>query len=471
MKKFIKIYTIAFLLLGVSMQSFAQQFYSAYFTDGFLYRHQINPAVGNDSVSYIAVPVIGNLSVSQRGNIGIENVLQPNPLYPAQSDKKLTTFMNPYLDNPLGSFHKGINRLESNFAMPIISTGFRAWGGYNTLELNVRSRAQMAIPYELFEMACKTTNKRYELGNIGSHTQTFSEVALGHSRDINNKWRVGAKLKVLVGIADAEIKLNNVVADLQNDQSWRIQADNQVDVSITGFEIETTKEQYKQQAGSYEVLKNYSIKNPNVGGWGIAADVGTQFKLNRLCTLSASLIDIGFINWKTDIRLANRKKEFVFNGFHDIDVASKNNNEQQSGFEKKQEQYADQLAQFANLEPLGDKGARTTTIGATLNLGAQYALPYYQKLTFGLLSTTRMAGRYSWTEGRLSANIAPVKWLSAGVNVAISNFGTTMGTVLNLHPKGINLFIGANQIPFKLSKRGIPLNSNLGLDIGCNIVW
>ena len=92
-------------------------------------------------------------------------------------------------------------------------------------------------------------------------------------------------------------------------------------------------------------------------------------------------------------------------------------------------------------------------------------------MKFGILSSTRLQGKYSWTEGRVSANYSPLKWLNGGVNFAVSSFANSMGWVLNIHPKGLNLFVGMDRLLGKVSKQGIPLNSNTSVSVGMNITW
>lgn len=163
----------------------------------------------------------------------------------------------------------------------------------------------------------------------------------------------------------------------------------------------------------------------------------------------------------------NRSKSFVFNGFHDVSVTSDRGEE----IDTKVDRYGDQLADFANLTDMGDKGGRSTGIGATINVGAEYTLPVYRKVSFGALCTSRINDAYSWTEGRLSANYAPLNWLDGGVSFAVNSFTTSMGWVLNLHPKGYNFFIGMDHILGKTSKEMIPLSSNASLTVGMNITW
>ena len=78
----------------------AQELRTGYFTDSYLYRHDLNPAFGNEH-GYISIPIVGNVNLDMMGNFGYEELVRKNPLYPNRSDKKMTSFMNPYLTNPL----------------------------------------------------------------------------------------------------------------------------------------------------------------------------------------------------------------------------------------------------------------------------------------------------------------------------------------------------------------------------------
>ncbi len=90
----------------------------------------------------------------------------------------------------------------------------------------------------------------------------------------------------------------------------------------------------------------------------------------------------------------------------------------------------------------------------------------YKKLSFGLLNSTRIQGAYTWTQFRLSANVAPVKCFSAGANVAVGTFGWSFGWVANVKVTGFNLFLGMDHTLGKLAKPGVPLNSNMAVNFG-----
>ncbi len=456
-------------LMAVGCSAAAQTINSAYFTEDYKFRHMLNPAFGNEQ-NYVSIPALGNISVNTHGNFGYRDVIMSNPMYPSLSDKKMTTFLNPYIsaEDALSGFSTGNNRITGDVSLTILSAGFKAFGGYNTIEINSRTTTGVSLPYELFEFAKNTGNHSYDIGDINAHAQSFAEIAFGHSRQINDKLRLGAKLKVLVGLGRADVKMRNMKADLTAEDKWTITGEATADVSMKGFSYVSEEKEYNiEGSGTYERVNNVDLDGVGVGGFGMAIDLGGVYEINEDWTVSASVLDLGFISWTNDMLAENRSKSFVFNGFHDVSVTSDRGEE----IDTKVDRYGDQLADFANLTDMGDKGGRSTGIGATINVGAEYTLPVYRKVSFGALCTSRINGAYSWTEGRLSANYAPLNWLDGGVSFAVNSFTTSMGWVLNLHPKGYNFFIGMDHILGKTSKEMIPLSSNASLTVGMNITW
>lgn len=451
------------LFAATAIHAGAQDLRSAYFLDSYLYRHELNPAFANEE-NYFSIPVIGNINVDMMGNFGYEELVRKNPLYPDKSDKKMTSFLNPYVSNPLRGFGAGDNGIATDLKMGIVSFGFKKWGGYNTVELNMRGSLNVNAPYKLFQFAAQATNDRYDIGDISLDAQTYAEIAVGHSREIDRDIRVGAKAKLLVGIADASVKMENVVADLKEADKWVITADAQSDVSMSGFKYLTKTKDYNSKDDSFQKVKDVDL-GMGVSGFGLAVDAGVEYKMGDDLTLSAAINDLGAIVWLNDHRAANLAKSFEFNGFHDVAVDSKSEDK----LDNQADKYTDQLLDFANLRDVGDEGVRITGIGATLNAGAEYVIPTYRALKLGVLGTVRINGPHSWSEARLSANIKPVDWFEGGVNVAVNSFTANFGWAAVFKSRKCNFFIGMDRIVGKMSKELIPLNSNGSLSLGLNI--
>lgn len=77
-------------------------------------------------------------------------------------------------------------------------------------------------------------------------------------------------------------------------------------------------------------------------------------------------------------------------------------------------------------------------------------------------------GDFTTTDFRLSANIAPCRIFSGGVNLGVGTFGASFGWVANLHLTGFNFFLGMDRVPGKLCKQGVPLSSNAQVTMGIN---
>jgi len=458
-----KIILVATLMLSV-VTATAQSLNSAYFTDGYKFRHTMNPAYGNDE-SYVSIPGLGNINVRTQGNFGYDAIIKNNPN--PYGNKTMTTFLNPYIDasTALEDFASGNNRIIGSVGVTILSAGFKAWGGYNTVEINSKTSFGVSLPYELFEFAKNTGNKNYDIGDINAGALSYVEIAFGHSRQLTDQLRAGAKLKVLLGVGRADVKMEDVKAQLTDANQWLISANATADVSLKGFTYKQKDKEYKQKPGTYKYVNDVDVDGAGVGGFGLGIDLGATYKLNDDWNFSAALLDLGFISWSNDMQARNMSKEFLFDGFHDVDVA------RHGGMRDASNEYRDQLAEFANLQDQGDQGGRTTGIGTTFNVGAEYTLPMYRQLSFGLLSSTRFQGEYSWTEARLSANWEPLRWLDGGMSLGVGSFGASAGWLVNIHPKGFNFFIGMDHILGKQSKEWIPLSSKASINLGMNITW
>ncbi|MBR1414263.1 MAG: hypothetical protein IJ570_00155 [Prevotella sp.] len=467
MKKSLKKYCLAATMMVVAGPAVAQDFNSSYFTQDFKYRHQLNAAFGNDQ-GYFAIPVLGNMNIRMQGNFGLGDVLFKNPT----TGKYDYTFMHPdvSVSDALAGFNKGDNKISGDIGLTILSAGFKAFGGYNIIELRERTSIGAILPYDLFEFAKDLRNKSYEFDHIGLNAISFAELALGHSHQVNDDLRIGAKLKVLMGVGRADLKIDGMTANLSGDK-WVINSgEAQAEVNMKGIEFVNTTDEY-ERGGTYQHvdLGETDFDGVGLGGFGLGVDLGGEYQVIDGLKVSAALNDLGFINWSNSWLLKQKSGTFNFDGFHDIKIKKEAANG--TTMDDQMDGYKDQISDFVNLDNKGDQGSTSTMLSATANLGVEYQLPGYKDLSFGLLGQHHFAGDYSWTEGRLSANWTPLSWLDGGVNVAINSFCTSAGWILNIHPKGFNFFVGMDHILGKQSKEFIPLSSNMQVSVGMNIAW
>lgn len=450
------------LAAALALPVAAQELRSTYFMQTSNNRHEMNPALLDSS--YVSMPLfMGNLNIGSTGNFGLANFvykMQPGWQGYGVDNRNLTTFMHPSVDagDFLGDL-KDNNRMSLNLKYGLVAVAFKAFKGTNIVELNLRSNTNVNLPKQLFAFMKEAgKNESYEISDFGIRTENFLEIGLGHSHKINDKITVGGKMKFLLGIAYADFSADNLHVQMQGDQ-WAISGQPKLSAAI--LKSEFTHENDNPN-GKVDGIDDVSFGLP---GFGIAFDLGATYKVMDDLTISAAITDLGFIKWKDALQAGPNRNSWTFNGFEE-DVYAGGTNTGSNKIGDQFEQIGDDLEEML---PLYDQGKKNETraLAATLNIGAEYTLPVYRPLRFGFLYTSRFAGKYSYHQGMLSANIRPVKWFEFALNGAVSSSGCTAGMVIDLHAKHFNFFIGADRFLGKVSKQFIPLhNMNSSVSLG-----
>ena len=456
MKKSLRYMAAALTMAAAILPTSAQELRTSYFMETSNYRHQMNPALLDSP--YVGL-LFSNINIGMTGNIGAKQfIFDTKGLDGYTGNYRYTTFMDPNVDAKtfLNKLHDK-NRFDLYLNYNLFSVGFKAWGGVNLLELNLRSNTNLTLPKGLFEFA-KTAGEKehYEFGGLGMRTQNYMELALGHSRDINKQWRVGGKLKFLIGAAYADFTADNVTLDMTED-AWRIQSNAQMKASLLKSDV-IHEDPSKNSADGRPRVKELDNFGFSLPGFGMALDLGVTYKPIENLTLSAAITDLGFISWK-NTHHASSQGDYTFDGFNNIYIGS--DKDQTEDIDDQFDQIGDDLEEMFSVYDDGTKTA-TQALAATLNVGAEYKLPAYDKLKFGFLYTSRIHGKYSWHQGMLNVGVRPVKWFECNVNGAVTSTGVTAGGMLSLKAPHFNFYIAADRFVSKMGKQGVPLNSSNG---------
>ncbi len=469
----------AMALMCCSMAS-AQHLNSAYFLDGYAYGNRLNPAKDYDRKGYVSFPFLGNVNFGMYGNTGLTDIFM-------DYEGDLVSFLDSKLstEKALAGFSENnSNRLDLN--MDILGFGFHKWGGFNTFNVSMRTNVAFEAPYSFFETAREFDEldpmRDYDFSGIKMDIASWAEIGFGHSRKITDAWRVGGKVKVLLGFARAKVdvseaRLTHVPGSDPNrfEDEWHLTTDAKAEVNLKGFTWgETDQKKYADGSGYYDQINfdNMDVDGFGVNGWGLGFDLGAEWDLGKQgwlegMTVSASLLDLGFISWNNTNTAYNDGKEVIYDAkkvSESVDPGIISGGTVPEKIDGDAVRISDLLA-----IQKGETKSITNMLGATLNIGVEYQMPFYKKLSAGFLSTTRIQGAYSWNEERFSATVSPLKWLEASVNVGFGTLGTSFGWVANIHPKGFNLFVGMDHIMDGFSSHGIPSGNNTSLTVGINI--
>lgn len=473
--KAIKLYMLAGAMAAGTFAAGAQDASrAAYFLDGYFYRHEINPALAPER-GYFAMPALGNLGIGTQANIGVNTFIYKTP------SGQLTTFMNKSVSSSefLGNL-SNTNKLVTGLNLNILSLGFKGFGGYNTFGFSVKTDVGLSLPKGLFEfMKVGQTgpNTKYDFGNLRLRAMSYGEIALGHQRQVTPELAAGVKVKFLLGLANIDANIKKMDVSM-GDKKWVIDGDGEIFIGAgNGLYVPTNAESGKElsKPSRSEQLDFDGIKYDSFGlaGFGMAFDLGATYDMSRFVDglrLSAAITDLGFIKWSgaTIGRMPGRAWEF--DGFHDIAI---DDSQDGNKIDQQIEDLGDKLVDCLNFEKDKSDGADTRALNATLSIGAEYDMPFYKRLSAGFLFTQRIAGCFSWTEGRFSANVKPTGWFDATVSYGASTFGSSFGWMLNFHPKGFNFFVGSDHQVFTVTKNPyLPVgHMNVNLQLGINFTF
>lgn len=208
----------AMLLLGSIMvlggTAQAQYLRSSYFMEGTSARLQLNPGL-QPTKGYFNMPIIGSINMSASSNVlGTSDIIDI-----------LNSGSDLYSNDKLFDRLKTDNRLNVNLNTDILSFGWYRGKGFWSFNVGLRADFGAALSKDMFSMMrtmngfslenIAGTNQNYSLSNQTLNMKAYAEVGLGYSRRITEKLTVGARVKVLLGLARAEMNINQLDLDLE----------------------------------------------------------------------------------------------------------------------------------------------------------------------------------------------------------------------------------------------------------------
>lgn len=431
MKKIIVL--VSFLIL-LTHFAHAQYLRSSYFMESATNRIQLNPAL-RPSKGFVDIPVLGAFHVAASSNtLGVKDIYE---IIEAEED----FFDNDKLFNRL----KTDNRLNVNLNTDIISFGFYKGKGFWSGSLGLRADINASIPKSMMEYARMINNeelqgtKIFDIRNESLNVNLYTEAGIGYSREINKKLTVGAKLKFLLGVANLDMKVDQLYVEEGGTYS-HIKSNANLDVSMKGMGVITEIDE-----DGYEYISDVEFDEFGIAGYGFGVDLGATYKVTKDLTVSAALLDLGFISWSKgstttarasgDRRLNYDYEEWASNG------------------------------EILDLELIGfsidSPESRTTSLASTLVIGAEYGF-LNNKLSAGVLSTTRFGKPQTLSELTFSANYRPKSWFNAALSYSVlQSEMKTFGLALKLGP----VFLGTDYMFFGSSSETRNVNAYLGISV------
>lgn len=453
-----KLIGVFFIMLVCTLSANAQFLRTSYFMEGTHYRQQLNPAL-TPTKGYFNLPVIGAVNATvgstSLGYQDIIDIIDDGDDFYTKPD-----FMNRLKDN---------NKLNVNFSTEILSAGWYKGKNFWSFNIGLRTDIGANLTKNMFtflnEMETVEENWRnsnYDISGQQLNINAYTEIGLGLSRQINSRLTVGARVKALLGIGNMELKLNRVAmsANLPSDQqinqwssesywnsmtpSQAAQAAQELKDKFNNYHANLTvgaelKSSFKglelQEEEGKDYVTDFDFDSGKLGiaGYGFGIDLGASYKILDNLTVSASVLDLGFISWsKSSTKIASANPDPIdIKGSTYANMVDPNNpNTVMNAVNQLQNDaqgYMDRVTNgdvldydMLQLEVSDAKESRKSRLASTLVLGAEYGF-FNNKLAVGVLSTTRFVQPDALTELTFSANYRPKSWFNVALVTQLSS--------------------------------------------------
>jgi hypothetical protein len=196
------------------------------------------------------------------------------------------------------------NFISLSLRSNIIEGGFRWKKNYITFNVSEKANFNLTFPKELFELLLKGNGafigQEISMRRLNFDVTHHREYAIGFARQINDKVSVGGKLKYLYG-------MENFSSGKSNLSFYTAPDDYQIELS-SDYIIHTSTTGNAKKGSSDSYL--FGLKNV-----GFAVDLGTTYKFNDRWKFMASVIDLGSIKWKSNVKnFVAESGEYKFDG-------------------------------------------------------------------------------------------------------------------------------------------------------------
>lgn len=345
------------------------------------------------------------------------------------------------------------NILRQNLDVETIGIGFRI--GSLGLNIGHRMRFNGLIDYSknlaqlIWEGNAQFIGQTIEFGP-SFDLNAYHEFSLGASYEINDKIRIGGRVKLLSGSSNVNTSESNLRLTTSDD-IYQLEMDANYVINSAG----ALRYNDINDIGLNFQFGDFSTESIFGENRGMAFDLGLAVKLGKL-QLTASAIDLGAeISWKKDVNNYSLEGTYAFEG---LDVAGQLlDNEESFGA------VLDTLS--ALYEPSESQNAYTSPIGAKFYFGAQYELS--DEIVVGLIGFTDDYQNISTSALALSASYQLMPILRVGGfyglrNKRIDNLGAN--AIFSLGP--VQLLLATDNIITAFRPRESNLaNFRLGINL------
>lgn len=436
-----KLFTII-ALFAASSTLFAQSgaLLGGFFVENYKYGHNMNPAFASDQ-GYVGIPFISSTSASTTSTLGITDIFKLLP------DGRTATFLHKDVpvDEALAGFGD-FTTANADLGYDILSVGAlcgKKIKGFLTVDWSIRASEQSNLPKGYFELFKKGQGgkpiEHYNLPALDLALYADTRFAIGYSFEVPGvkNLRIGAKAKLLLGLSDAYVRMENMDITL-TPNLWTIKSYGIM--SINSPYLGTRLDENGKIQG---LIPNYAL---GLSSFGATFDFGITYTIPVLdgLKISASVVDLGFVkSTRKHTKYFEANGEANYAGILGVDI-TKDNAFGGSAISNAFDEFKTIINFYKADVPDNPRVLKPTT---KVYAGIQQAF-LNNIMSVGLLYSG-FYGEYNKVhELTVAYSIHPSRVFDVTFSYSFLNTRTALGFLLNFTPaKGVNIFFGTDYLP------------------------
>jgi len=439
---------LAVLIMTISpLTLHAQQSQAEYFIK-FPQASYSNPAFRPLMDVYICLPGLSGIYANTNNNIvSLSQLFQQKP-----GTDSVITILHPEYDREELLNNLGKNDyLMADAGVQLLGVGFSIedeW--FVDFSISEKAIVSAYLPKELITLLIKGNQdfvgSTLDMSGMGFQAIQYLESSVGISKSINSKLRLGGRLKFLMGGAGATLSGDQFDLRVNEDFSHTLTTD--LNLSLSGPVTVTVDDE-----GFIEDIKVDENINPydmlfNIHNSGFAFDLGAEYRLLDNLSLSASIVDVGFIGWNHRTFIMEASNYFAFDGFDLTDVI-----EGDMTLDEMMTIYSDSLKNsftFNNSEE-----SFKTWLPSKIFLGVSYRPVNFLEL--GMMGRTTLSQGHVNQSFSISASLHSSDILSTSLVYTMANRSyNNIGFGLSLRLGPLQLYTILDQIPVNWTRITLP---------------
>lgn len=471
------IISVIFTLIAADIA--AQNSQVLYFMD-LPQNHLVNPAFRPSNRIYVGLPGITGVDVTVKNNIFSFSDFLPEG---REINEATIPFLNSDFDTE--GFMNGLkerNYFEPDGMVQLLGVGFSPQIDndlYVFLDINDHVSGGMVLPRDFFRLVFEgnenLAGQSFDLSETRMNAMYYREIGAGASKNITPRLRFGAKARVLFGMASASLRnygLNLTV----NDEDFTNTLAANMALNISGpvnvvtddrGRIEDVDIDDDRFNDDREIMK--FLTNTRNAGFGL--DLGAEFAATDRLKLSASITDVGFIKWTSDLTTLETTGTITLSGLDLQDVYNET-----ATFDDVTGSLIDSLKN--SFAAVNDPARFTTKLPVGFTVGGKF--DFNDKFSAGLLSYTQISDQVIKEAVTLSGNMNVGNILTATLAYTVCNHSyDNLGLGIGVRASVFQFYFLCDRVPLNWKKTGgsgeeifLPAGWNtLHARLGMNLVF